>query len=76
MSLDAKNAKKYADNIKEANDNAKDLKSSLKDILFLERDYAKEARSAADAVFQNKIQAAETAKAFKIQLEFKCALNY
>lgn len=65
MSLDAKNAKKYADNIKEADNNAKDLKSSLKDILFLERDYAKEARSAADAVFQNKIQAAETAKAFR-----------
>ena len=63
--LDPNSAKKYADNIKKADDNAKDLKSSLKDILFLERDYAKEARAAADAAFDNKIQGAETAKAFR-----------
>lgn len=46
-------------------DNTDKLKESLKEILFLQRDFADEAKRAAREVFNSNIQAAETYKSFK-----------
>ncbi len=46
-------------------DNTDKLKENLKEILFLQRDFADEAKRAAREVFNSSIQAAETYKSFK-----------
>jgi hypothetical protein len=46
-------------------DNTNKLKDALSDVLFMQRDFAEEAKKAAKAAFENNIQASATYKSFK-----------
>jgi len=63
--LDPDRARDYANSTRDAARSTEDIRQNLQEILFLSRDYAKEAREAANSIFENNIQAGATAKAFR-----------
>lgn len=59
------NQRDLSEEINQSAANARNLADAQRDVLFFTRDFAAEAKEAAKAVFDNSIQASETAKAFR-----------
>ena len=65
MAVNQNPSQQSVQNSQQIVDNTDKLKESLKEVLFLQRDFAEEAKKAAKAVFESNIQAAATYKSFK-----------
>jgi hypothetical protein len=65
MAVNQNPSQQSVQNSQQIVDNTDKLKESLKEVLFLQRDFAEEAKKAAKAVFESNIQASATYKSFK-----------